>query len=135
MSNTYFKNYYDEHKETFKEYSNKFYTDNPNYSKKYYAEHKEKIKAIAKQYYYDNIEKCKKYNREYYLKNVSYYKEYYKQNIDYVPPIFECRVKNNSVSAKQKRINAKLEKLLIKKEAFKKKLAEDAAANNNVTIL
>lgn len=132
MPTDYFKKYYAEHKETINETSNKFYTENPNYSKKYYAEHKEKIKALARQYYYNNIEKCRKYNREYYLKNVSYYKEYYKQNIDYVPA---CHIKNNCVSAKQKRINAELDKLLIKKEEFKKKLAEDAEANNNVSIV
>jgi hypothetical protein len=135
MSDDYSKKYYAEHKETIKASSNKFYNENPNYSKQYYAEHREKIKAIARQYYYDNIEKCRKYNKEYYRKNVSYHKEYYQQNIDYVPKMSACHIKNNCVSAKQKRINAKLDELLIKKEAFKKKLAEEMESNNNVTIL
>jgi hypothetical protein len=127
MPSDYFKKYYNENIEKFKETSKKYYANNPDYFKNYYIENREKIKNAVKEYYANNTKKCKQYNKEYYQKKKN---GQLKNN---------CENQNNTMSLKQKkqnRINAKLAELLVKKEAFKKKLAEEAAAlNNNVTIV
>jgi len=120
MATDYFKKYYNKNIEKYKETFKTYYANNPDYFKNYYIENREKIKNASREYYANNTQKCRQYNKEYYQK---------KKN---------GQLKTNTVTLKQKkqdRINAKLAELLVKKEAFKKKLAEETAAlNNNITI-
>ena len=125
-------------------------------SKEYYAKNKEKCKATASATHLKNLESDPNYyikkDHNHYCKSKDYYKEYYKKNRSKIiarqnayyynfkfnkteaekPPYYKA----STVATKQALINAQLADLLVKKEAFKKKLAEEAAAlNNNVNIL
>jgi vancomycin resistance protein YoaR len=133
--------------------------------KEYYEKNKEKMQAASREYYAKNKAKCQaavranylknlktdpnhynKKSNQYYLKAKGYYQEYYKQNRDmilerqkayYNQHKFDSHIypKASSTSIKQASIEAQLAGLLVKKEAFKKKLAEEAAAKNNVDIV
>lgn len=124
-------------------------------SKEYYVKNKEKCKATAQSNHLKKIEEDPNYfnNKasKHYLKSKEYYKEYYKKNratiiarqnayyykIKFDKPEVQKSTycKTSSVAIKQSLIDARLADLLVKKEAFKKKLAEEAATNNNVTIV
>lgn len=119
-------------------------------SKEYYAKNKEKCKAAAQANHLKKIEDDPNYfNKKaskHYWKSKEYYKEYYKQNratiiarqkayyykLKFDKPEAEkpTYYKASTVAIKQAFINAQLADLLVKKEAFKKKLAEEAAAAN-----
>lgn len=111
--------------------------------KQYYEKNKEKMLAASKEYYAKNKEKCKAskdYYKEYYKVNrasiIARQKAYYyKIKFDKTEAEKPAYYKASTVASKQAFINAKLADLLVKKEAFKKKLAEEAAANNNVDIV
>ena len=129
-------------------------------SKEYYQNNKEKCKATIYANHLKHIEEDPKYyakkSSQHYLKAKEYYKEYYKQNrasiiarqkAYYYKMKFDNTAvhkeqfdkhkysKGSSVAIKQAFIEAQLADLLVKKEAFKKKLAEEAVTNNNVTIV
>lgn len=122
-------------------------------SREYYEKNKEKCKAAIYANHSKNLQADPNYynkkSNQYYLKAKDYYKEYYKQNRDsiiarqkayYYKMKFENTdvdktkfdktkySKGSSVAIKQAFIEAQLAELLVKKEAFKKKLAEEAAA-------
>lgn len=123
-------------------------------SKEYYEANKEQCKASIyanrlkhiesdPNYYskkhHQNYLKAKEYHKEYYkqhreaiiTRQKSYYKDTCKMKLDTSTPKYS---KCSAVAVKQASIVAQLDKLLVKKEAFKKKLAEEAAANNNIDI-
>tara|TARA_R110000868_G_scaffold390720_1_gene660461 strand:+ start:233 stop:664 length:432 start_codon:yes stop_codon:yes gene_type:complete len=134
-------------------------TDMVEYRKIYYEKNKEKMLVASKEYYQKNKDKCKaavvanklkhfeqdpnyykKANAKYYIKHKEYYKEYYQKNR--VEIIARQRKKKNnktiaankktsSVAVKQALIESNLANLLVKKEAFKKKLADEAAEKNS----
>lgn len=128
------------------------------YRKLYYQKNKEKMITASKEYYQKNKDKCKatvvanhlknfeneqNYYKNYYQKNKAYYKEYYQKNrLQIIERQMSYYKKNNktvatpppqktsSVAVKQALIESNLADLLVKKEAFKKKLAAEAAENN-----
>jgi hypothetical protein len=129
-------------------------------SKEYYAKNKDKCKATLSANHLKNItadpEYYNKKSNEHYLKSKDYYKEYYKQNreaiierqkayyykmkLNSTDPNFKTKfnkskyAKGSALALKKAFIETQLAELLIKKEAFKKKLAEEAALNNNIVI-
>ena len=116
-------------------------------SKEYYAKNKDKCKATASATHLKKIEEDPKYynkiSSKHYYKSKEYYKEYYKKNRSTIiarqnayyynikfnkteaekPPYYKA----STVAIKQAFIESQLADLLVKKEAFKKKLAEEAA--------
>jgi hypothetical protein len=129
-------------------------------SREYYEKNKEKCKATIYANHLKHIQADPNYyskkSNQHYLKAKDYYKEYYKQNREaiiarqkayYNKLKFDATgdnkvkfdkhkySKGSAVAIKQAFIEAQLAELLVKKEAFKKKLAEEAAAQNNIDIL
>ena len=93
------KQYYQDNKESIKEYNKRYYQDNTEYHKQYYQDNIDKIKQYnkqymkqyrndnkykireqKKQYYLDNKDKIKQRNKQYRNDNKQYYKEYKQQH-------------------------------------------------------
>jgi hypothetical protein len=138
------------------------------YRKDYYIKNKEKMCAMGRQYYAANAEKCKQASKDKYAeiklkeeidikefksKSSSYHREYYlKHRTEIIARqraynakhkkinTFSSKTKNkkSNVAIKQAYIESQLAELLVKKEAFKKKLAGAnevaVVVANNITI-
>ena len=78
--------YYQDHKEYYKEYNSKYYQDNKEKIKDYYQENKEKLLKQSADYRLKNKEKIREQKAEYYQDNKEHIKEqatdYYQNNKD-----------------------------------------------------
>jgi len=119
--------------------------DPKEYSKVYYLANREKIRATSKANYEANREKYASKNKEYIVKNKehlkTWYKQYYIENRSYLLEkqkkyeyikYHSQSTKSNpvytlgKVASKTAEIEANLAALLIKKQAFIKKLSDEA---------